>query len=871
MDCWLCPPDSSTNANRARGLRHEGTGAWLLETSVFQSWKAGSRRHLWLYGLAGCGKTVLSTTILDHLAKANDSSVLSFFFDFGDTTKQTVDAMLRSLASQLYHGGASSAGPLNASFQAHEDGFKQPATKALETVKKVYVVLDALDESTTRTELLSWIRDMASKPGLGHVQLLYTSRPESEFLRDIPSSIGEQNCLVLDKQAINADIRSYVTAQISQRRDFQDKPLPQHLHEQIRKKVGDGADGMFRWAFCQLDSLARCRHEAAIEKALASLPQNLNETYRRMIESIPAEMKSDAIRLLQFLVHCPRPLTLAEAKEVIATQIEEELRRFDIKRRLYSDTDLLDYCPGLVTIDAEHEELHLAHFSVKEYLVNDDQLKLPTASISITKTCLTYLTDIEGSPENFKWDFPVAWLAVDIWPGFAVRAEAIEDIGREIMAFLREEALLERWHRSLGHSKSCICCPSKLEGSRLYYVCLNGLVLTAGRLLEEGGVDVDVQGGGIFGNALQAASSGGHTETVRLLLEEGADVNAQGSNYENALRAASSTNHTETVRLLLERGAEINAQSGEYGNALQAASFSGHTETIRLLFERGAEVNAQSGKYGNALQAASFSGHTETQCQFDSAGDGVKDAADGGKNGFDIGDCSAFLAADTSLVLNESGWQFESSPDPSSVRLVIVVILAVKSIHERHPGSPHCGLIRALELLKKHFPSSAACTQRLTGQRAPCRPPNPDHPRRHRGEQAHPPGDSRGTAMYVPVSHHLARRLRSAGLVKVTVQRAPATPNALESISNSNSSHHTLLRATAATPTVVGGYRLSGDGQARMAAQLLLGELHRVQLINVLASRLKPNGDASAAVSVSVAPAPFPAMSAYESSFFSLA
>lgn len=79
-----------------------------------------------------------------------------------------------------------------------------------------------------------------------------------------------------------------------------------------------------RWASCQLDSLARCRHEAATEEALSSLPLNLNETYRRRIASILTEIKNDAILLLQFPVHSKRPLKLAEAKEVIATQIENE-------------------------------------------------------------------------------------------------------------------------------------------------------------------------------------------------------------------------------------------------------------------------------------------------------------------------------------------------------------------------------------------------------------------------------------------------------------------------------------------------------------------------------------------------------------------
>ena len=59
------------------------------------------------------------------------------------------------------------------------------------------------------------------------------------------------------------------------------------------------------------------------------------------------------------------------------------------------------------------------------------------------------------------------------------------------------------------------------------------------------------------------------------------------------------------MKLLLEKGADINAQGGQYVNALQAALFHGHEVIVKLLLEKGADVNAQGGLYGNALQAAS--------------------------------------------------------------------------------------------------------------------------------------------------------------------------------------------------------------------------------------------------------------------------
>lgn len=114
----------------------------------------------------------------------------------------------------------------------------------LEAQSEVSIILDALDESKTRIDVLEWIKDMISRPELAHVQLLLTGRPESEFLREIPALIGRESCLPFDKQAVNSDIRSWVLAQLSQRRDFTEKPLSRHLLEEIGRKVGEGADGM---------------------------------------------------------------------------------------------------------------------------------------------------------------------------------------------------------------------------------------------------------------------------------------------------------------------------------------------------------------------------------------------------------------------------------------------------------------------------------------------------------------------------------------------------------------------------------------------------------------------------------------------------
>lgn len=250
FDRWLSPPDQFSNANRARNLRHEGTGTWLLGNDVFRNWHSGTNRCLWLQGFAGCGKTILVTTILDHLP--NDRSVLSFFFDFSDTAKQTLDSMLRSFVHQLCLGTTDSTDHLRSIYNAHQRGRIQPATatlsealcKILASQNNPVIVIDALDEATTRVELLSWIKSIVSRPELDHVQILCSSRSEAEFMDHLSPLFGVQNCLEIDRQAVNADIRSYVTTRIRTDPEFTCKSLPPNLSDQIRDRIGDQADGM---------------------------------------------------------------------------------------------------------------------------------------------------------------------------------------------------------------------------------------------------------------------------------------------------------------------------------------------------------------------------------------------------------------------------------------------------------------------------------------------------------------------------------------------------------------------------------------------------------------------------------------------------
>ena len=113
---------------------------------------------------------------------------------------------------------------------------------------------------------------------------------------------------------------------------------------------------------------------------------------------------------------------------------------------------------------------------------------------------------------------------------------------------------------------------------------------------------------------MEMHSFGGSETIVKLLLENGAEVNAEGE-YGNALKAASFAGDEAIVKLLLKNGAEVNAEGGIYGNALQAAAVSyrlgGNEAVVKLLLENGAEVNAEGDYMGMHFRQH----HTETMRQ----------------------------------------------------------------------------------------------------------------------------------------------------------------------------------------------------------------------------------------------------------------
>jgi ankyrin repeat protein len=95
---------------------------------------------------------------------------------------------------------------------------------------------------------------------------------------------------------------------------------------------------------------------------------------------------------------------------------------------------------------------------------------------------------------------------------------------------------------------------------------------------------------------LMHAAAFGNLETLKLLLDAGADVNARNEFNATALLWASG--QPEKARLLMKRGAEVNIQSRQGRTPLMvAAAYAGNAEVVRLMLSKGADAKARTNRH----------------------------------------------------------------------------------------------------------------------------------------------------------------------------------------------------------------------------------------------------------------------------------
>ncbi|KAI0959138.1 hypothetical protein AcW1_004054 [Taiwanofungus camphoratus] len=401
---WLSPLPVNVKYESSVRLRYSGTGQWLFENPIFKEWRNSSRSLLWLNGIPGSGKTVLTSAVIEQL-KDSFTPLLYYYCDLRDLGSIRPATLFRTLIAQMITGRPRMSHRLLENLSermktglAPPEGIQDLQVLLLDAIGKtepVIIVIDALDECTSRDELLLPLIDLVSR---ANVRLLVSSRREHDILEVFEKH--EAYSIGLGGQDLQEDMRNYVRYALQTNKRL--KAISRDHEDEFISIFLEKADGMFRWVQYQFDRINKSLTPGNAKNILANLPKRLNSVYERILRSIEdggEESAEIARRTLLWLVSATRPLTLSELREAIA--IDTAISTLSNDLLVFNEDVILEICGSLVNYDRESQIVTLSHYSVKEFLLSISKdspdslqrfrISLPDAHVELSMLTLTYL------------------------------------------------------------------------------------------------------------------------------------------------------------------------------------------------------------------------------------------------------------------------------------------------------------------------------------------------------------------------------------------------------------------------------------------------------------------------------------------------
>jgi hypothetical protein len=233
------------------------TGTWLLQSAAFQDWLDGKQQFLWIQGIAGCGKTVLTSSIIETVRSRQVTDDLDFglgyfYFDFNEEGKKVPMNALRSVVAQM---GICAAGPtgslpqpitrlydqlrLESSQPTDKDRLLSTLQELATGFERSYIILDALDECGDRQESLFPLMSSLIKH-MPKTSILVTSRNERDIQKEFEDF--RNNIIKVESDVIEEDIRLFIRNQL--KNDVRLRARSSQLRDEIETALVDRAQGM---------------------------------------------------------------------------------------------------------------------------------------------------------------------------------------------------------------------------------------------------------------------------------------------------------------------------------------------------------------------------------------------------------------------------------------------------------------------------------------------------------------------------------------------------------------------------------------------------------------------------------------------------
>ncbi|KAI1357489.1 hypothetical protein F5Y08DRAFT_352320 [Xylaria arbuscula] len=674
---WISPIPYGQHHNRVKEDRTTGTCEWLLRHEKSREWEDSNLSStLWLQGIPGAGKTFLASKVVDHrrdmLETSPNQEGFAFFYCNRNEEKRreplsVLQSYVRQLSTTVRNPDCIRKDLQDYCEKARKNGshlgFKDCKVQLLESIRlysQTTLVLDALDECEpkSREQLLDVINYLISSSE-NNLKVFISSRPD----RDIRDRFLKTPNIPVQATDNQDDIQKYVRERIVKHGNWRD--MSKKLQNDIVDMFFDKSQGMFQWAFLQINELLELETESAIRRRLDSLPADLKVAYDEIYGKIKARDEHDAAladRAFKLVACAGIPLT---SKILLpAILLGSETTALDVSDAI-TERQLLHLCNNLLVINSHFDDeadtgenvWRFSHLSVSEYFelnhwnldsahyhaasvclksviivyanASPDELETPSSGSFYTwtssesdpnlgeKPLIDYITQFVNKYSRHYWVYHIQ--AQEKQEFHSVLAELLKlFLGSPTESSIQYRAWLDNEPRCAiqGHFSHYGCILNddiRPEATALFGMCHFSLYHILSDWWKDAKFDISMTTK--TGLSLLALAALGNSKQIcENLIQRGiqVDMHLRDVFHGSALSAAVFNGNPEIIKLLIAADADVNLQlrNRKYSSALTTVVYQENLEIIKLLIAAGADVNLQlqHGEYGSALAAGVHEG-----------------------------------------------------------------------------------------------------------------------------------------------------------------------------------------------------------------------------------------------------------------------
>ncbi|OJI98047.1 hypothetical protein ASPVEDRAFT_37480 [Aspergillus versicolor CBS 583.65] len=592
---WLASDDHLVQQERFLQVRHKKTGSSFLSSAEFQQWSTGRGQVLFCPGPPGAGKTIMASSVVDHLLKPQpNAAVAVIYLSYLNQQEQSVRCLMAALLRQLAYSDAGVHGSVQEMFneklkvpEPGEERLEAALMSVLSGLDPAFIVVDALDECDspkTRKDLVTTLLRLQSTC---KVNVLLTSRPDDAISRVLG------NCPLIIKELVASDdLAMYVMDELLR---VCPSEAGSRILDKAKRDIMDAANGIFLIAQLYLSALHATDISSPREltAALADLKAGphtshaqsrlLEDIYRKTMARLKLQRNDLGLRALMWVACSKRPLSVAELEQALAVQGFKDTDHKPRQVPMVPMKTILSACLGLVTVNPSADSIVFAHKTAHEYFSTSREEHFPSAEGEMTRTCLSML--VSYTPREFlsqsckagPWNdirhrqesHPFYFYAASNWGNHARETDSHRDL---VMSFLEQDDKVNATDYALLSSGSPpnqtirpyrVCHPLRA----IHLVAFFGLEDIFCRLLEmyqsrrkslfsdrELSKELNCVATTQNLTPLHYAVKGGHQGMVQLLVKSGAAINKGGWNHETPCGLARRYEHQEIYVFLKEHG-----------------------------------------------------------------------------------------------------------------------------------------------------------------------------------------------------------------------------------------------------------------------------------------------------------------------------